>query len=493
MALALGRRGTLWDALRDRAGERPDWAAAWEFLRRAAGPRRPCHPARAAGRGARPARRPRPAAGAARRRRPPSRSTSCSAPRWTTPRCTRRRCRASCTGSAAPARRSSARPAAPGGAVRVMTVHGAKGLQAPLVHPAGHDRRCRPRTRSSIWSDDPATGGAGPALGAAQGVLLPGGPATPARRARGRADAGVQPPALRGADPRGGPAGRLRLGPASAAARTDSWYTHGRARVRRARGRRRRRSPPAGTARCWPRADRRRRAPAARRRSGRGDAPRRCRAWAGRPGDWRPAPPPPEPALPVPLAPSRPGRRQFGPVPRARSPLDAADRAEPLPARHPGARAAAAPAGARPGALGPGGARPPCPPRPRPEPRSSRLAAQALARAAPSRARPAVRPRRPRRAAHHRPGRRHRGNRQGRPHGRAARRGAARRLQDRPRRPRRRRRTRRCSTCASSPPIAPCCRRIYPDRPVRCALVWTEGPPSSRFPRPAGRAWRRGA
>ncbi len=44
-------------------------------------------------------------------------------------------------------------------------------------------------------------------------------------------------------------------------------------------------------------------------------------AWAGRPGAWGPAPPPPEPALPVPLAPSRPDGALYGPVPRAASPL----------------------------------------------------------------------------------------------------------------------------------------------------------------------------
>ena len=43
-------------------------------------------------------------------------------------------------------------------------------------------------------------------------------------------------------------------------------------------------------------------------------------SWAGRPGDWTPAPPPPEPALPSPLAPSRPGEIAFGPVPRTDSP-----------------------------------------------------------------------------------------------------------------------------------------------------------------------------
>ena len=44
-------------------------------------------------------------------------------------------------------------------------------------------------------------------------------------------------------------------------------------------------------------------------------------SWAGTPGAWVAAAPPPEPALPVPLAPSRPDGAAFGPVPRAASPL----------------------------------------------------------------------------------------------------------------------------------------------------------------------------
>ena len=36
MHLAMGRRGRLWDALRDRAGERDDWGVAWAFLSRLA-------------------------------------------------------------------------------------------------------------------------------------------------------------------------------------------------------------------------------------------------------------------------------------------------------------------------------------------------------------------------------------------------------------------------------------------------------------------------
>jgi ATP-dependent helicase/nuclease subunit A len=47
--------------------------------------------------------------------------------------------------------------------------------------------------------------------------------------------------------------------------------------------------------------------------------------WAGSAPDWRPLPPPDEPARPEPLAPSRPEGVELGPVPAAASPL--ADRA----------------------------------------------------------------------------------------------------------------------------------------------------------------------
>jgi ATP-dependent helicase/nuclease subunit A len=44
-------------------------------------------------------------------------------------------------------------------------------------------------------------------------------------------------------------------------------------------------------------------------------------AWAGVAPDWRAAPPPPEPPRPTPLAPSRPEGAELGPVPSADSPL----------------------------------------------------------------------------------------------------------------------------------------------------------------------------
>jgi ATP-dependent helicase/nuclease subunit A len=48
-------------------------------------------------------------------------------------------------------------------------------------------------------------------------------------------------------------------------------------------------------------------------------------SWAGAAPSWRPAPLPDEPALPLPLAPSRPENAGLGPVPHAASPLAARD------------------------------------------------------------------------------------------------------------------------------------------------------------------------
>jgi len=48
-------------------------------------------------------------------------------------------------------------------------------------------------------------------------------------------------------------------------------------------------------------------------------------AWAGTAPDWRPDPPPAEPTLPKPLAPSRPTDASLGPIPQAASPLAARD------------------------------------------------------------------------------------------------------------------------------------------------------------------------
>ena len=96
--------------------------------------------------------------------------------------------------------------------VRVTTVHGAKGLEAPIVFLADAGPRGRSRRGRLLWSD-PALDGTG--------VELPLWRAAKARarradrghrRARGRSRArGAPPPALCRADPRARPALRHRL------------------------------------------------------------------------------------------------------------------------------------------------------------------------------------------------------------------------------------------------------------------------------------------
>ena len=98
--------------------------------------------------------------------------------------------------------------------VRVLTVHGAKGLQAPVVVLA--DRMQAPTERDPVlWSDtQPADPGVeAPTRGARPGRRIPRGGRTRARRG------GVSPAALRGDDARRGPALCRRLFAAGRGAR----------------------------------------------------------------------------------------------------------------------------------------------------------------------------------------------------------------------------------------------------------------------------------
>ena len=100
-------------------------------------------------------------------------------------------------------------PESAGDAVRVMTVHGAKGLQAKLVI-LPDTTGLPPDESGPVWAEDAASRGRAAALGAAQGASLCG-----RRGAAGCGAAalhgGTQPAALRGAHPRRGPAGDLRV------------------------------------------------------------------------------------------------------------------------------------------------------------------------------------------------------------------------------------------------------------------------------------------
>lgn len=204
-----------------------------------------------------------------------------------------------------------------GGSVRVMTVHGAKGLQAPLVI-LPDTTLLPPDKRRLLWHRDPASGVAVPlwtpraAIASRRTKEI----RTRLRRAELEEENRLLYVALTRAEdrlvvcgwepPRGLPetcwyslvrAGFARL---DAAARTDAlteaWgETLGLATPQR--------DPPRETGR----------------RETASPAP--LPDWAGQAPDWRPTPPPPEPPRPVPLAPSRPEGIAFGPAPPAASPL----------------------------------------------------------------------------------------------------------------------------------------------------------------------------
>ena len=114
-----------------------------------------------------------------------------------------------------------------------MTVHGAKGLQAPLVI-LPDTTALPPDDGALLWADDPAYRRRRSAVGAAQGAPLRRG-RTAARGPVGAADRGAQPAALRRADPRRGPAGGLRLA-AGPAGTGDVLVQPGATRLRRAAG-----------------------------------------------------------------------------------------------------------------------------------------------------------------------------------------------------------------------------------------------------------------
>ena len=155
MHLAIGRGGPLWEALRSRAEERPEWREAWAFFAtllarvdyvspyalfaEALGP--------LGGRSRLYARLGPEAA------EPVDELLNAALPMAA---CTRCHCKDSCTGcrSGAEVKREAE---GAGGLVRVMTVHGAKGLQAPLVILP--DTTSLPPDEGSIlWASDPATG-----------------------------------------------------------------------------------------------------------------------------------------------------------------------------------------------------------------------------------------------------------------------------------------------------------------------------------------------
>ena len=319
MALAMGRRGTLWDALRDRAGERRAWQDAWDFLgalraradyvtphallSEALGPLggRARLLARLGTEAAEPLDELLNAALAYTATHPPALQGFVH---WL------RR-------SGAEVKREAE---GAGAAVRVMTVHGAKGLQAPLVI-LPDTTALPPEDDAFHWVHDAATGADLPlwsprkelrcaavqqahaaerdrrmreynrllyvALTRAEDRLLVCGWHTK----RGVPADSWYRMAERGFQAIGAPAGPFSAVPGAWEGEHLMLSSEQVVQVPK--------SPAAGA-------------------SAAADLPR----WAGQPGDWRPAPTPPEPRLPVPLAPSRPDGASLGPVPRAASPLD---------------------------------------------------------------------------------------------------------------------------------------------------------------------------
>jgi ATP-dependent helicase/nuclease subunit A len=321
MDLALGRPGLLWDALRDRAHERADWQAAEHFLSTLLARVDYATPhallAEALG----------PLGGRARlfARLGPEASeaidellnTALDYARLNPP---------ALQGFLHWLRRSGAevkREAdAAGDAVRIMTVHGSKGLQAPLV--------ILPDTTSPTADDGPLLWAPDPLTGVEVPLWMP--------RRDYRCQAADD---LRGARAhrRGEEANRLLYVALTRAEdrllicgwdtgktiAPENWYPLVRGGLVRLGAR-------AEPFAAWPgerlifectQTAQTETEPVAADAIAASAPP----AWAGSAPDWTPAPPPPEPARPEPLAPSRPEGAALGTVPEAASPLAARDTA----------------------------------------------------------------------------------------------------------------------------------------------------------------------
>ncbi len=222
-------------------------------------------------------------------------------------------------------------PDAAGDAVRVMTVHGAKGLQARLVilpDTTGN----RPVDDTLLWVKPDAPSGSAFEQPLVAPIWVPradlGSAPTRVLRDRMRADATAESNRLlyvaltRAADRLvvcGWESGRKTEGGAP----DGSWYALCRAGFEAARAVA---EPFAlawdGEKQVLSRAEQVAARPSAPPAPKMETAPASLPSWAGRAPDWRAAPLPPEPLLPQPLAPSRPDDVELGPVPALRSPLE---------------------------------------------------------------------------------------------------------------------------------------------------------------------------
>ncbi|CAH2601524.1 DNA helicase [Rhodovastum atsumiense] len=323
MALALRRRGSLWAALRARAHERPDWAQAHDFITVLLGRVDYASPhallvealgrlggraklfARLGPEAAEPVDELLAAALAYARSHPPSLQGFLH---WLRQ-------------SGAEVKREAE---GAGGLVRIMTVHGAKGLQAPLVI-LPDTTALPPEDGPLVWAEDPDGGPDVPIWSPRKELRCIASDQLRERAARRRREehnrllyvaltraedrlvvCGWQPYR----EPPEGTWHRLvrrgfeRLGVTATAfdAVPDPWegemVAHGCAQAR----------------------------PPERATTKQADAPvATLPAWAGHAPGWLPGRLPDEPAPPQPLAPSRPEGIELGPVPEAASPLAARD------------------------------------------------------------------------------------------------------------------------------------------------------------------------
>jgi len=309
------RRGHLWDTLRDRHAERPDWARAWQFLRILQSRADHVTPhalltealgelggrARLLARLGPDAAEPIDELLAAALTHAASNVPSLQGfSHWVRQ-------------SAASVKREAG---GAGGLVRIMTVHGAKGLEAPVVI-LPDTTGVPPATGALTWVHDVPSGVDLPLwrsrkeLGCAALDLH----RDAARRAIMREHNRLLYVALTRAEDRLVVCGWAGKG----GAKTESWYSL----VQDAFTRLNATEEPSRLG--WEGTTLIHAAPQTaepKRQPGTTDhAASALPAWAGAPGAWIAAPPPPEPPLPVPLAPSRPDGAAFGPVPRAASPL----------------------------------------------------------------------------------------------------------------------------------------------------------------------------
>ncbi len=314
MRLAAERRGSLWRTLRERAPEQDDWKAAWAFLSALAARADFAGPhallaealgplggrarlfARLGPEAAEPVDELLGAALAYGRAHPPSLQGFLH---WLRQ-------------SGAEVKRQAEEA---GDAVRIMTVHGAKGLQAPLVL-LPDTTSLPPDDGALAWTRDPLSGIELPLwaprkdfhCAALQQVRDDGAAARTAEYNR------LLYVALTRAEDRlvvCGWQGRRDADP-------SCWYHLVKRGLQSLQ-------PAATPFRAWAGeflvhdSPQRAAVPAASDpAAAAGTAPP---AWLGQAPDWRPHAPPPEPSLPRPLAPSRPEGVAFGPVPRAASPL----------------------------------------------------------------------------------------------------------------------------------------------------------------------------